>query len=73
MWAYGNHFQVDLETRPTHLTYNVGVTCIFNQASQSSMRDQNKIIANLNYVGVLKEILLMDYSGVNLYTKKFLE
>ncbi len=36
----------------------------FNQTSQSSMWDQNKIIANLNYVGVLKEILLVDYYGL---------
>jgi len=57
-------FRVDPETRPTFLTYNVGIACIFNQASQSSMRDQNKIIANLNYVGVLKEILLVDYYGL---------
>lgn len=58
-WAYGNHFWVDLETtRPTNLTYNARVACIFNQASQSSMRNQNRIVANLNYVGVLKEILL---------------
>jgi len=65
MWAYGNHFQVDIEiTRLTHLAYNVGIACIFYQANQSSMQDQNKIIANLNYVGFLKEILLMDYFGL---------
>jgi hypothetical protein len=67
MWAYGNHFQVDLETtRPTHLAYDAGIACIFNQANQNSMRDQNKIIENLNYVGVLKEILLVDYSRLRL-------
>ncbi len=65
MWPYGNHFQVDPKTiRPTHLTKDVRVACIFHQASQSSMRDQNTIIANLNYVGLLKEILLVDYFGL---------
>jgi hypothetical protein len=58
---------MDLETiRPTHLTKDVGVACIFHQASQSSMRDQNRIIAKLNYVGLLKEILLVDYFGLRL-------
>jgi hypothetical protein len=41
-------------TRPTHLTYDVGVACIFHQANQSSMRNQNIIITNLNYAGLLK-------------------
>jgi EamA domain-containing membrane protein RarD len=62
MWAYGNHFQVDLETRSTHLTYDVGVACIFNQESQSSMQDQNKIIANLNYVGVLTLLEILPFA-----------
>ncbi len=67
MWPYGNHFRMDLKTiRPTHLTKDIGVACIFHQASQSSMRNQNRIIANLNYVGLLKEILLVDYFGLRL-------
>ncbi len=33
MWAYGNHYCIDLETRPTHLTYDLGVVCLFKQAS----------------------------------------
>jgi len=45
MWAYGNHYQVDLKTRFTHLTYDVWVACIFNQVNQSSMQDQNRITA----------------------------
>jgi hypothetical protein len=46
---------VDLKTtRPTHLTYDFGVACIFHQANQSSTRNQNIIITNLNYAGLLK-------------------
>jgi hypothetical protein len=41
MWAYGNHFQVDIETKLQHLTYDSGVACIFNQASRSSTQDHN--------------------------------
>jgi hypothetical protein len=55
MWAYGNHYQIDLETRPTHLTYDLGVACIFKQANRNSVRDQNMVVVNLQYVGVLKE------------------
>ncbi len=67
IWTYGNHFRMDLETtRLTHLAYDVGIACIFNQANQSSMRDQNIIIENLNYVGVLKKFLLVDYSKLHL-------
>jgi hypothetical protein len=58
---------VDPKTiRPTHLTKDVGVACIFHQASQSSMPDENRIIANLHYVGLLKEIVLVDYFGLHL-------
>ncbi len=45
------------------MTYDARITCIFNQVKQSSMQDQNKIIANLNYVGVLKGVLV-DYFGL---------
>jgi hypothetical protein len=41
MWAYGNHFRVDIEIGPQHLTYSFGVACIFNQASRSSTQDHN--------------------------------
>lgn len=63
MWAY---YYVDLETRPMHLTYDSGVACIFKQVSCSSMRDWNMVMANLNYVGVLKEILVVDYLSLQL-------
>ncbi len=35
MWAYGNHYMVDVETRLTHATYDSGVACIFKQGSCS--------------------------------------
>jgi len=31
MWAYGNHYKVEFETRPTHATYDNGVACMFNK------------------------------------------
>jgi hypothetical protein len=40
----GNHYRIDLKSRPTHLTYDSSVACIFKQASQSSLRDQNMCV-----------------------------
>jgi hypothetical protein len=45
-----------------HWTYDYGVACIFRQASCSSTRDENMVMVNLNYFGILKEILVVDYS-----------
>ncbi len=65
MWAYGNHYHVDMELRPLmHLKYDYGVACIFRQVSRSSTKDHNMVMANLNYVGLLKEILIVDYFGL---------
>jgi len=62
MWAYGNHYCVDMELRPLmHLKYDYRVACIFRQVSRSSTKDHNMVMANLNYVGLLKEILTVDY------------
>jgi hypothetical protein len=35
MWAYGNHYRVDVDTRPTHATYDSGVACIFKQGNHT--------------------------------------
>lgn len=64
MWAYGNHYRVDVETWPWHVVYDSGVACIFRQVSCSSTQDQNFVMGNLAYVGVLKEILVVDYVGL---------
>jgi hypothetical protein len=62
MWVHENHYCVDMESRPTHLTYDFGVACIFRQASHSSTKDENMVMENFNYVGVVKEIFVVDYS-----------
>jgi hypothetical protein len=58
MWAYGNHYKVDVETKPTHATYDSGVACIFQQSNCNYVQDKNIIITNLHYVGMMKEIIL---------------
>jgi hypothetical protein len=52
---------VDVETWPTHAMYDNGVTCIFRQGSRSSIWDKNIVMANLHYVGVLKEMIIVSY------------
>jgi hypothetical protein len=37
MWAYGNHYKVNIEIGPTHAMYDNGVTCIFRQGIHSSV------------------------------------
>jgi len=64
MWAYCNHYHVDIESRPQHLSYDSGVGCIFRQVSRSWTQDWNFVVGNLNYIGVLKEILVVDYAGL---------
>jgi hypothetical protein len=54
---------VDVETWLTHATYDSGVACIFRQGSHLFVWDRNIIMANLHYVGVLKEIIVVSYIG----------
>jgi hypothetical protein len=61
MWAYGNHYKVDVETRPTHAMYDSGIACIFKRGSHSSVSDKNIVMANLHYVGVFKKIIVVFY------------
>jgi hypothetical protein len=71
MWAYGNHYWVnDNEGRMAHATYDSGVACIFNQGSQCFAQNQNIIMANMHYVGVLKEMILVSYGGLWLVVMK---
>ncbi len=63
MWAYGKHYMVNVETRPTHAMYDSGVACIFRQGSRSFVRNRNIVLANLHYVGMLKEIIVVSYTS----------
>jgi len=67
MWAYGNHSQIDEnEGHMAHATYDSGVACIFNQGSRCFAQDHNIIVANIHYVGVLKEIIVVSFGGSHL-------
>jgi len=53
--------KVDVEIWLAHATYDSGVACIFRHDSCSSVLDMNIVMANLHYVGVLKEIIVVSY------------
>jgi hypothetical protein len=49
-----------------HATYDSGVAHIFNQGSWCYAQDQNIIMANMCYVGVLKEKIDVSHGGLRL-------
>ena len=55
MKAYGNHFKIDDPTIVQLQTYDNGITSIFHVPT----KDVKEV--SINYVGVLKDILKLDY------------
>jgi hypothetical protein len=65
MWAYKNHFYCeDALYGATHVSYDSGVACIMNQRCQSSTTDRNPVDASLKFIGVLQNILRVEYAWV---------
>ena len=57
--AFGNHFRME-DSRTAQLkSYNSGVASVFE------LPTENVQGVSINYVGVLKDILLLDYRGLN--------
>lgn len=52
IWAYGNHFRVDIGDGREFMPYDSGVACMVSQPSRSSRRDRDIVISELKYVGV---------------------
>ena len=63
MSAYGNHYRIEdpLEGNP-YKTYDSGVACIASTLCQFSATDRRPVQANLEYVGVLRKIIRLDYN-----------
>lgn len=57
--AFGNHFRVDDSNTVELKSYNSGVASVFEQPTE------NVVDESVNYVGVLKDILLLDYGGLS--------
>jgi hypothetical protein len=59
MKAYGNHFRVDDPTTAQLQTYDSGVASIFHVPTEDARE------VSINYVGVLKDILKLDYGPLH--------
>lgn len=63
MYAFGYHFRV--RSAESHLrTCDSGIAATFTRPCRSGIRDRNVIIAAVEYVGHLDEILEVDYGAV---------
>ncbi len=63
MKAYGNHYRVFINTYGnTSATYDYGVASIFHQEQQSTKGTR---LGALQYVGISKDIILLDYGLIS--------
>jgi len=60
MKAFGNHYKVEDEASVAMLTYDSGIASVFQVPTADAMD------VAVNYVGVLKDILQLDYGPLNL-------
>ena len=58
--AFGNRFRVDDDTTGHLVSYNSGVASLFQEVSENSQE------SSVNYVGVLKDILELDYGALTM-------
>ena len=61
MWAYGYHFRAEDEAARQYVSFDAGVAAIITQTCRSSRADRHPIEAQLQYVGIIKDILRVDY------------
>jgi hypothetical protein len=61
MKAYGNHFQVNDCNMKGMVSFDCGVASMFGQR-QAHIGDEH---ASIQYVGVLKDILRLDYGPIS--------
>ncbi|MCO5558027.1 hypothetical protein L7F22_011602 [Adiantum nelumboides] len=59
-WSRGRHFRVD-HIDKKRVTFDSGVMAKFEQASRRRATDQNIVIVEMQYFGLLKEIINADY------------
>jgi hypothetical protein len=67
MWAYGNHFRCENAlVGSAHVSFDSGVACIGDQRCQSSGHDRNPVDATLKFVGVLRNIIRVEYASTKI-------
>jgi hypothetical protein len=59
MWANGNHYHMEEARVACYKTFDFGIASIFIQGNRFYVKDQSIVIIELNYVGVLEEILVI--------------
>lgn len=65
MWAYGNHFRTDNEQHSKrHSTYDSAIATIFTEPVRGDGVDNGVVEATLQYVGILKEILMVSFGAL---------
>ena len=63
IWAFGNHLRV--ASAEIHLTTcDSGVAAIFRHLCRSGPRDRHLVLADVEYVGQVHEILELNYGGL---------
>ncbi|KAG0595825.1 hypothetical protein M758_UG201200 [Ceratodon purpureus] len=70
MWSYGYHFRTEGDGGPNYVSFDSGVAAIITQECQSSKADWNLVEADLLYVGIISDILRVDYGHVKLNVLK---
>jgi hypothetical protein len=63
MWAFRNHLRV-ASVEANLKTCDSGVAATFSRPCIAGVRDRNPIVANIEYVGNLEEILELNYGGL---------
>ena len=61
MWAYGYHFRADDERGRAHVSFDADVAASIMQTCHSSRANMNHVEAQLQYVGVINDIVIVDY------------
>ena len=63
MWAFGNHYHV--ASAEAHIKMcNSGIAATFSCPYRAGLRDQNLVVAEVEYVGNLEEIIELNYRGL---------
>ena len=60
MWAYGWHYHVEI-VDVKRWYFDCGIMVDFKQSSRPTSKYKNIIEGDLQYVGIIKEIIEMDY------------
>lgn len=58
---YIYHFRAEDDRGRSHVSFDAGVAAIINQTCRSSRADPHRVEAELLYVGVVNDILRVDY------------